>query len=131
MTSDLKGPGASRPIAPCLEEATLQQLLALDDGQTGLLLELFGLFQDDTPDRLDGLEKALAAGDAQATAELAHALKGAAGTIGATRLRGLAQELEKEGKSGSVEPGQAARIGALRAAYAEACAALGAFLAQG
>ena len=129
MTSDPNGP--SRPIAGCLDEATLRQLLDLDDGATGLMVELFGLFKEDTPSRLTGLDAALAAGDAQSTAELAHALKGASGTIGASRMRGLAQDLEKAGKSGKVGDTERHRLEELKTAYAEACAALDAFLAVG
>lgn len=131
MTIEPIGTGPSRPVAACLDEATLQQLLALDDGATGLLAELFGLFKDDTPERMEGIEKSIAAGDAQATAELAHALKGAAGTIGASRLRVLAQEVEKAGKAGRMDEATRCWAGELKEAYAEACAALDAFLAAG
>lgn len=128
MSSEPSGP--SRPIADCLDEATLRQLLDLDDGATGLMAELVGLFKEDTPSRLAGLDAALAAGDAQATAELAHALKGASGTIGASRMRGLAQDLEKAGKAGNVGEPEHHRLEELKAAYTEACAALDAYLAE-
>ena len=117
-----------RPIAPCLEQATLQQLLDLDDGQIGLLIELFGLFKEDTPSRLEGMKASMAAGDPTATAELAHALKGAAGTLGASRMRNIAQDIEKAGKAGRVDTETARWLEQLIQAYDEACAAMDAFI---
>ncbi len=131
MASQDTGPRPSRPIASCLDEATLKQLVDLDDGQLGLLAELFGLFKDDTPDRLAGLRTCMEEGDAGTAAELAHALKGAAGTIGAKRMRELAQNIEKAGKAGRVDAETIAWRGELEQAYAEACAALDAYLQHG
>ena len=47
---------AARPEV--LDPATLEQLLALDDGALGLLGEMAQIFQDDTPPRLAALEPA-------------------------------------------------------------------------
>jgi HPt (histidine-containing phosphotransfer) domain-containing protein len=131
MASGHDGQTPSRPIASCLDGATLRQLLDLDDGQTGLLIELFGLFKDDSPERIENLKRSMAAGDASATSELAHAMKGAAGTIGASRMRALAQDIEKAGKAGRVDAETLQWLAELEAAYAEACAALDAFIGQG
>ena len=118
----------ARPVAACLDPATIEQLLGLDDGSTGLVAELFDLFQEDTPDRLASLRQHLEAGESGVVSELAHALKGSAGTMGATKMRGIAQEIEKGTKNGRVDPETAALLPALEAAYAEACDALRAFL---
>lgn len=128
MVSDDSGQAPSRPIAPCLEAATLQQLLDLDDGQIGLLIELFGLFKEDTPSRLQGMKASMAAGDPTATSELAHALKGAAGTLGAARMRSIAQDIEKAGKAGRVDAETNRWMEELVQAYDEACAAMDAFI---
>jgi HPt (histidine-containing phosphotransfer) domain-containing protein len=102
--------------------------VGLDDGGTGLVAELFSLFQEDTPGRLATMGKHLEEGDAGTVAELAHALKGSAGTMGATRMREIAQEIEKATKSGRIEPHIAALYPSLNAAYAEACEGLRTFL---
>lgn len=128
MTSADSGQHPSRPIPACLDAATLQQLLDLDDGQTGLLAELFGLFKDDTPGRIEGLKHSMAAGNANASAELAHAVKGAAGTIGAARMRAIAGDIEKAGKAGRVDDQTRQWLVDLEASYQETCAALDAYL---
>lgn len=129
MASDSRGTNPSRPVPACLDAATLDQLIDLDDGATGLLAELLGLFKEDSPERLQGLQRCMASGDAGSAAELAHALKGAAGTIGAVRMRAIAQDIEKAAKAGRTDAEVAAWVAELQAAYAEACAALDAFLA--
>lgn len=129
MASADPGQTPSRPVPSCLDAATLQQLLDLDDGQTGLLDELFGLFKEDTPSRLEGIQRSLDAGDATGVSETAHALKGAAGTLGASRMRGLAADLERTAKGGKMDGQTAQWIKELGEAYAEACAALDGFIA--
>ena len=131
MASETPGQTPPRTVPPCLDESTLKQLIDLDDGQVGLLIELFGLFKEDTPHRLTGLRASMAEGDAVTTAELAHALKGAAGTIGAKQMRDLAQNIEKAGKAGRVDAETERWLTELEAAYDIACAALDAFGAQG
>lgn len=128
MTSEESVPDPSRAIAACLDEATLKQLIDLDDGRTELLAELVGLFKEDSPERLRALQKSMAEGDATAASELAHALKGASGTIGAKRMREIAHSIEKAGKAGRLDAEVLGWAGELEAAYAEACAALDAFL---
>jgi HPt (histidine-containing phosphotransfer) domain-containing protein len=128
MASEGTEQGPSQPIPSCLDATTLKQLLALDDGQTELLKELFGLFKDDTPNRMEGMKKSMAVGDATATSELAHALKGAAGTIGADRMRRIAQDIEKACKAGRVDQETSHWLEELEVAYTEACAALDAFI---
>jgi len=117
-----------RPLAPCLDPAIIEQLVDLDDGGTGLITELFGLFQEDTPDRLAKLAVHLEAGEAGPASELAHALKGSAGTMGAVKLREIAQEIEKATRSGRVDPPIVALMPSLNEAYQEVCQAFGAFL---
>lgn len=128
MTSEESVPDPSRAIAACLDEATLRQLIDLDDGRTELLAELIGLFKEDSPERLRLIKKSMAEGDATATSELAHALKGASGTIGAKRMREIAHSLEKAGKAGRLDAEAFGWAEELDAAYTEACAALDAFL---
>jgi HPt (histidine-containing phosphotransfer) domain-containing protein len=125
---DLKSESSPRPVPSCLDAVTLDQLLGLDDGGTGLVAELFGLFQEDTPGRLVNLRKNLEAGEAIVVSELAHALKGAAGTMGAPRMRSIAQDIEKATKGGRIDPAVSALLPDLEASYQEACDGLRAYL---
>lgn len=88
-------PDAPRSRDEILELATLEELLSLDDGATGLLAEMAGLFREDGPMRLTQLKEACEAGDPHSAGEAAHALKGAAGTLGAIELRAIAGEAER------------------------------------
>ena len=110
-----------------LDPGTLAQLRELDEGGTGLLAEMFQLFCEDVPPRLDQMREALAAGDAKALGEVAHALKGASGSMGATALRHLCADLEKAGREHRLEDA-ALVLPRVVAAYGEARAALQAHL---
>jgi HPt (histidine-containing phosphotransfer) domain-containing protein len=84
-----------------LDATTLQNLVDLDDGQTGLLSEMIAIFRDDTPRRIQAVLEAVAQGEAETLSHAAHALKGGAGALGAEALRLLASDLEALGRSGS------------------------------
>ncbi|WP_404383846.1 PAS domain S-box protein [Caenispirillum salinarum] len=64
---------------------------------------LVELFRDTTPPRLDALEAALDAGDTDAAAEEAHALKGAAGVLGLTPVHALFSEMESDAQCGDAD----------------------------
>ncbi|EKV31817.1 hypothetical protein C882_3568 [Caenispirillum salinarum AK4] len=64
---------------------------------------LVELFRDTTPPRLDALEAALDAGDTDAAAEEAHALKGAAGVLGLTPVHALFSEMEADAQCGDAD----------------------------
>jgi HPt (histidine-containing phosphotransfer) domain-containing protein len=91
------------PPPDLLDLTTIRNLLELDDGSTGLLAEMTALFRDDTPQRIQDLAAAAARGDAGTFSRVAHALKGGAGALGATGMRGAAAELEALGHEGSVD----------------------------
>ena len=118
------------PMPDLLDLAVMEQLLSLDDGELGLLKEMVGLFKEDTPDRIQALEATLASGDLNDLADVAHAVKGAAGTMGAPRVRAVAEELEKSGRRGSFSTDPVLLLERLRASYAEALAALDGFIAE-
>ncbi|HNX94365.1 MAG TPA: Hpt domain-containing protein [Holophaga sp.] len=86
-----------------LDDAIIQQLLDLDDGNLGLLEEMFQIFKDDTPPRIQALEAALLAGDHAEMGDVAHAIKGASATMGAQRVRAVALALETGGRKGLAE----------------------------
>jgi len=56
-------------------------------------------FERDLPERVDQVAEHIHRGEAQAASEMAHALKGAAGTVTAEFVRALAAEIE-EGHKG-------------------------------
>ncbi|HJU83799.1 MAG TPA: Hpt domain-containing protein [Holophagaceae bacterium] len=106
-----------------LDPEVLQTLLSLDDGGFGLVREMTGLFREDIGSRLEVLDKAWPSGDIKAVAEMAHAIKGAAGAVGARTLQKLAGDVEKAGRGGDLTPVAPLRS-QLRPAFEAALAAL-------
>jgi HPt (histidine-containing phosphotransfer) domain-containing protein len=113
-----------------LDLTTLRNLVDLDDGAHGLVSEMIGIFEDDTPRRIQAILQAVADGDAEALSRAGHALKGGAGTLGAKALRAQAAELEVLGREGSVAapPDLGLR---LEATFQASLAALWAFVRAG
>ena len=103
------------PLGENLDLSVMDQLLNLDDGELGLLKEMLGLFKTDTPDRIRAIEATLASEELDDAADVAHAIKGAAGTMGAPRLRAIAPGLLLE---------------QLKETYADAVLALETFIAE-
>lgn len=122
MSPNAMNPGTT--AADVLDAAILAQLRELDDGALGLIQEMLQLFQEDTPGRLEALEAACAQGDGEHLAETAHAIKGAAGTMGASRVRALASALEAAGRNRPLPEALSGQIQELRDAYQEAVSAL-------
>ncbi len=103
-----------------LDPAVFGELVELDAKAGGTLLgpltESFGRTSEKD---LACIRVALAAGDAGAIAEAAHALKGAAAAIGATRAREIAGKIEEVSRRGT--PGDLPALALeLAAAVAEA-----------
>lgn len=120
-------PEPSDALGSLVDSAVLEELLSLDDGGTGLLSEMVGLFQEDGPMRITQMREACERGDAHGAGEAAHALKGAAGTLGAVRLRALAGEAERLAKANDL----AAVLGlvpAMEESYPQFLAALEGFI---
>jgi len=113
--------------APVLDPHTLDQLLALDDGGLGLFLEMFQLFQEDTPGRIDAMAPLLARGEIGELADVAHAIKGAASTMGAMKLRYAAADVEAAGRKGEPTPDFPGMLEKIRLDYAEAVQAMEGF----
>lgn len=117
------------PSREVLDPDTMQQLLDLDDGGLGLIREMYELFRDDTPPRIALLEEAIRRDDREQIGDTAHAVKGAASTMGAPRVRAVAQALEAGGRTGKFPEAPAELVEKLKAAFAEALAGLEAFIA--
>lgn len=117
----------NQPDSPVLDSSTLDQLLALDDGGLGLFLEMFQLFQEDTPERMDAMDALLSDAAFEEMADVAHAIKGAASTMGAMRLRVAAAEVEAAGRKGEPRGDWPEMVKRIRAEYAEAIQAMNDF----
>jgi len=126
-------PSSAQPMDSAdsiLDLNVMDQLLGLDDGELGLLKEMVGLFVDDTPGRIHAIEATLASGDLSDLADVAHAIKGAAGTMGVPKLRAVAAELEAGGRKGQFGTDPGLLIEHLKETYTDGLAALNAFIAQ-
>ena len=96
--------GAIDSSLPTVDQRVLDGLREmLLDGEPDLLAELVELFVEDASARLESLREALNVGDADSIAKTAHALKGSAGNLGASRMTRVAAQLETLGRSGNLE----------------------------
>jgi len=86
---------------PLIDRATLDELRGAVE--PGRLPQLIAVFVEETEARLAELEAARAAGDIAAIGRLAHLLKSAAGTFGATALARAATLLEETCREGRAE----------------------------
>jgi HPt (histidine-containing phosphotransfer) domain-containing protein len=103
-----------------LDLKALEQIRALEQpGEPSLLAEMVETFRGSSLGYLARLDQALAAGDAEATADAAHALKGAAAALGAQQVRAVAAELESGGRKRYLA-GAEHHLARLKAARAQA-----------
>ena len=86
---------------PVFDEADLLRRLDRDEF---IIRELVAQFMGDAPAQIARLSDAVADGDTEGLALLAHTMKGAAATIGASRLSRQAQALEQAVRSGGTGP---------------------------
>lgn len=93
-------PPAAQEAEPLMDFSRLQEFKDYDDEALSMTREVVALFLADAPARLQALQDALAGGDAQALGKAAHALKGAAGNVGARALQQLAHRLEADAQAG-------------------------------
>ena len=105
--------GAGTPMPASLDEASRagtalpdfdeKAALSHTGGDRALLKELVALFLADSASALRRIESAIEARDAEALRQAAHALKGAAATVGGSAGRQAAADLERMGSSGSFD----------------------------
>ncbi len=76
-----------------LDRATLEGLREL--GGSELITELGEAFSSVTPPQLANLRVAVEGGDAEAVERIAHTLKGSSANMGARRMAGICEELQK------------------------------------
>lgn len=77
--------------------------LARCDGDEDLLRELIQICIEDNEDKLKQIEAAGKTGDAAALQTAAHSMKSAMGNVGGMACHSILFELEKLGRTGSVE----------------------------
>lgn len=85
----------------------MEGALARLDGDRDLLETIWKAFLKEATSKLDGIRKALEAGDAPVLERHAHSVKGAAASIGAMALKEAAFGMETAAKQGKME-----RVGA-------------------
>ena len=88
-----------------------------------LLLKVIQIYLGSAPQILGNMHRAVAAADAAALANAAHALKSSSANLGATRLAALCKSLEAEARSGKATEANA-QVLAIEAEYRAVCAAL-------
>jgi PAS domain S-box-containing protein len=103
----LNGPRVARPTsaAPAVADDNVldeQGLVERTMGNPELMQAVVRGFLDDLPKQLDALGTLIEQGDAKGAARRAHAIRGAAATVGANALRDLAWELEKKAGAGDL-----------------------------
>jgi HPt (histidine-containing phosphotransfer) domain-containing protein len=88
-------PATAEPAREVLDHRRLDTLRELDDGQgSRLLTRLVAAFLSGAPADLAGLRAAVERGDARAMGDVAHHLKGAAATLGSSRIVELCEDIE-------------------------------------
>jgi len=97
-------PSRSDPI-----DATTLETLREIGGNDNFVAELISIYTGEAAKQMAGIGSAIAADDAAALAESAHAFKSSAGHMGARRVRDACEVLERMGRSGPME-GAAAQI---------------------
>jgi two-component system, sensor histidine kinase and response regulator len=91
-------PGGDWPAVPGdpdprrFDRAALLERLG---GDEMILTEIVRVFLEDAPGQFQAMQAAAASGDIGVLRRLAHTMKGAAGTVGATRLQDAALALEQ------------------------------------
>lgn len=91
--------GAIEPGAAVFDP---QAALARVKGSREIFQEIIGLFWTETPEVLAALRQAMARGDSQAVARVAHSLKGTVGSFGAHAALEAVLRLEALGQSGDI-----------------------------
>ncbi len=84
----------------------LEKALARACGDKAFLEEMIRHFVEDIDGQLDRLRSVIEEGDATGLAKQAHALKGSAATLGASRIASVALQLEETGKGEDLANGE-------------------------
>ncbi len=85
-----------------LDDSRLLEFIEFDDDARSMTREVVQLFVVDAPQRVQVIQQAAAAGDLQALARAAHALKGSASNIGAVALQTVCTHIEAQALAGDL-----------------------------
>jgi signal transduction histidine kinase/CheY-like chemotaxis protein/HPt (histidine-containing phosphotransfer) domain-containing protein len=130
-TESTPAPLAAAPApAGVMDFTRLEEFREFDDEELTMTREVIGLFVTDTPPRLRKVDAAVAARDAAGLASAAHAIRGAAGNVGATGLHLAAGDIETLAREGWPEDA-AERAAQLHALWAQTRAAIDAWTPAG
>ena len=84
-------------------QINLEQALEMAGGDKEFVKELFRLFVDDCPQKLQEIKGAIDRKDFSKIAEIAHTLKSSSGNLGITAMYKLCLEIEKQAKEKRLE----------------------------
>jgi two-component system, sensor histidine kinase len=104
------GPGALTGASPTAVATTFDRVALLNrlSGDTTLMREIIHVFLEDCPTRLAAISDAITLRNPEALRAAAHALKGAAGNLSATRLFYAADVLERIGAAARMDAAEGA-----------------------
>lgn len=109
-----------------LDPAVIDELRSLSEPrEPSLLDELIDTYLDEASREIAAIHSAIASGDPEALGQGAHRFKSASGSIGATRVMELSEQLQSLGRSGTTD-GAAELAENLEAALRDASTALAA-----
>ena len=98
-----EAPVATAPVRPLADPSfDPEDVLALVEGDRGLLAELVDIFRAEYPRLLANLRHSVEKGDARGVQEAAHAIKGTVGNFGAPAASEAARALEVMGREGAL-----------------------------
>ena len=122
-----RGPAPVPPSGqPVLAPGPLEALRALESpGSEGFVASLLEIFRRDTPQRLDEMEGAASAPDAETFRRAAHSLKSSAAALGGARVEALAARIETLAAAPATLGEAAALLPSLRSECATLFTALG------
>ncbi|HEY9825160.1 MAG TPA: Hpt domain-containing protein, partial [Stenomitos sp.] len=97
-------PVAESEVPMLIDPSTLDEISKIAGPQeaAALMAELYEVYAEDAPLRLQALEVAITAADAEALRKAAHAFRSGSLNLGAVQVGQICRELENLGKSGSV-----------------------------
>jgi HPt (histidine-containing phosphotransfer) domain-containing protein len=110
-----------------IDRAVLAGLLDSVGGDREFLGELLQVYFEDSPQLMEAMHSALAAGNAEEFRRAAHSLKSNSANFGAMQLSRMCKGLEEMGKAGTLD-GAAGRILEAEAEYARVKSALEAIM---
>jgi len=87
-----------------IDQSVVEELLSLgDDGDPELLLDLIEMFAEDAPIKLGEVLRGFEAQDFESIERAAHSLKGSSGNLGATQLQRVCESLQAASRSHELE----------------------------